>query len=122
MGQKLRTANTKTKKLHKLILDAGMRQSGPNDEDIQKRFSKLRFQILQLVKKYCTNHNATPKERAYSCLNDEAKDFWVMAVISRALYDHCFEPKVRHFGFDSDADQSLHNFFTSMEKVKTSKS
>jgi hypothetical protein len=119
--QKLRQSDSKFKKLQEVILGSSLRPPGFDDDEIQKGFRKLRYDILQLVKKYCTNHNASLKNTKYSCLSNEAKDFWVMRVVALALYRQCFAKKSLYFGFDAETDNKLSTFYSSVGASETGK-
>lgn len=111
--QKLRQSDSKFKKLQEVILGSSLRSPEFDDDQIQKGFRKLRYDIFQLVKKYCTNHNASLKNTKYSCLSNEAKDFWVMSMVASALYKQCFS-KSLYFGFDLETDNKLNAFYSSV--------
>jgi len=119
--QKLHQSDSKFKKLQEVILGSSLRSPGFDDDQIQKGFRKLRYDIFQLVKKYCTNHNASLKNTKYSCLSDEAKDFWVMRVVASALYKQCFSKKSLYFGFDVETDNKLNAFYSSVGASETGK-
>ncbi|KAF2464028.1 uncharacterized protein BDR25DRAFT_346857 [Lindgomyces ingoldianus] len=115
---RFRISDSKVRRLQSVILENGLGPSGLDDEDIQRRFQRLRFDILQLVKKYCVNRNAHVKDPRYSRLSDEAKDFWVMKMIARGLHKHCFNEKT-YFGFDADTDAYLNRFYRNLYSHKS---
>jgi len=118
-NQKLRETEFKANQLHKLILKSGLGSSGPTDEEIQKRFSALRHDIFQFVKRYCTNPNVRPKDSAYSGLSSEAKDFWAMGLISRGLHAMFFKEGNVMFGLDRGGNDWLNHFYLHMSKSQS---
>jgi hypothetical protein len=115
MQQKLRVSEERAKKLNNFILKSGSNASGPNDEQIEKAFEKLRFSILQVVKTYCTNENPTIKDPWFVLMSTEGKDFWVMEIISRAVWNYCFSPS--YFRFNATDDKMLYQFYQSLRKT-----
>jgi hypothetical protein len=114
LNQKLRMAEKKSKKLESILLQAGLAPTGLDDDKVYKGFETLRFGILQLVKQICTNRNASIKDNIYSKLSDEAKDYYVMAIVAQALYKHCFSQEKIYFGFDATADGMLAQFYSNV--------
>jgi hypothetical protein len=112
-SQKIRVAEQKTKRLHKIILDSGLSQSAPIDEEIEVAFSQLKHRISQLVKKHCTKHDGS-RRKFYDQLPAEYKDLWAMAMIADQLWDEYFAPEARLFGFDAVADGHLGKFETAL--------
>jgi hypothetical protein len=98
-------------KLHKIILDSGLGESGPTDDEVEKEFGKLYHLIFQFVMKFCQNHEST--RGIYSKLMPEAKNLWVVRWISIRLYNDLFAPEVRNFGF-FDLDPHLRKIETEL--------
>jgi hypothetical protein len=119
--QKLRQSDNKAKKLQEVILGTSLKVPEFDDDVIQKGFQKLRFDILQLVKTYCTNHNASIKDVKYSCLSNEARDFWVMKVVASALHRQLFAKNSLYFGFDAEGDVALNDFYNNAAASKAGK-
>jgi len=120
-AQKARSAEGKMMQLHQLILESGLGSSGPTDEEVQRNFSNLRHSIFQFVKRYCTNHAAKPSDPTYDNLTTEAKDFWAMSVISRALYLHFFKEGRIMFGFASDVNEYFRTSYDYFSKAPSGK-
>ena len=114
LNQKLRMAEKKAKKLESILLQAGMAPSGLDDDKVYKGFETLRYSLLQLIKQVCTNRSAAIKDNIYSKLNDDAKDYYVMAIVAQALYKQCFSSERIYFGFDSQADGMLAQFYSNV--------
>jgi hypothetical protein len=121
MIQKLRQSDNKAKKLQEVILGTSLKVPEFDDDVIQKGFQRLRFDILQLVKTYCTNHNASIKNTKYSCLSNEARDFWVMRVVASALHGKFFAKTSLYFGFDAATDNALNIFYNHAAASKAGK-
>jgi hypothetical protein len=104
----VREAETKAKetamKLHKIILDSGLDESGPTDDDVEKEFGRLYHSIFQFVMKFCQNHESS--KGIYGKLAPEAKNLWVVRWIANRLYNDLFDPDVKNFGF-GDLDKHL---------------
>ena len=105
-----------------MIIDSGLGPSGPDDEQIQKSFQNLRWDILQFVKRYCTNHSASINDKGYTRLDDGGKDFWIMAVIANTLHKNCFDDEKTYFGFNEETDTTLTLFYNLLNNEKSRKS
>jgi hypothetical protein len=116
-AQRIREAELKTKRLHKIILESGLNQIVPIDEEVQTAFNQLQNRILQLVKKYCTKHDGS-KSKLYESLSLEYKDLYVRGFIASKLWEEYFADDARLFGFDSVTDGQLATFESNVEKEK----
>jgi hypothetical protein len=116
-AQKIREAEQKTKRLHKIILESGLNQIVPIDEEVQTAFNQLQNRIFQLVKKYCTKHEGS-KSKLHESLKDEYKDLYVMSFIANRLWEEYFADDARLFGFDMDTDGQLAHFESNVESEK----
>ena len=120
----VREADTKAKdtstRLHKIILDSALSETGPTDDEVEKAFSQLYHAIFQFVMKYCQNHES--RKGTYGGLaSSEAKNLWVVSVIARRIYLDLFSPEVKMFGFSSGDDRHLAKFEGGLLKNEQSK-
>ena len=105
------------KRLHKIIIEGGLGESGPTDEEVEKTFSQLQHTIFQFVMKHCTNHAST--RGVYGLLSAEAKNWYVVAQISNQIFDHLFAGNVMLFGFGLEMDNKLGSFEEAWWKHKS---
>ncbi|KAF2830479.1 hypothetical protein CC86DRAFT_434280 [Ophiobolus disseminans] len=104
--QRVKEADMKATKLHKIILDTGLGVSGPTDDEVKKAFSNLYHTIFQFVMKHCQVHAS--QNGVYGKLSTaEAKNAFVIGAIATCVYSELFAPEVKSFGFGSDDDRQL---------------
>jgi hypothetical protein len=93
-------------KLHKIILDSGLSEAGPTDDEVEKAFSRLYHAIFQFVMKHCQHHAS--RKGVYGELKScEAKKLWVVSFIASRIYLELFSPEVKGFGFGPETDRQL---------------
>ena len=103
----MRARDTATK-LHKIIIESGLSDSGPTDDEVEKAFSHLYHTIFHFVMKYCQYHGS--RKGVYGGLPPEAKNLWVVGFIATRIYVDLFAPDVKIFGFGPEDDSHLAKF------------
>jgi len=117
--RKVLQSEEKVKKLHRIILDNGLGDMAPIDEEVERLFSQLRHCILQFVKKHCTRHDF--RRNGYATPSAEVKDFLAMTTIADALHGRYFAPETPLFGFGPANDATLAHFMASLPESSKSK-
>lgn len=121
--QRILEAESKAKenaaKLHKIIIESGLGDSGPTDDDVEKACSHLAHIIFQFVMKHCTDHASSRKP--YSFLPPEAKNAYVAHVIANWIYDDLFEPDRKIYGLVPGDDEHLERIENALLKTGNGK-
>ena len=100
----------KASKLHKIIINSGLEDAGPIDEEVERVFSALSHGLFSFVKKHCTNENG---KKWYSRLPSDAKNWYVVKIMASRIWRELFDPERLYFGFLS---QSLNKDLARVEE------
>ncbi|KAI9661678.1 MAG: hypothetical protein M1821_008916 [Bathelium mastoideum] len=106
--KKTQSNKAKAIKLQNILLEQGLGEEPPADDQVVRMFSQLRQRILQLIKTQCLKQDA--EIPVYQQLPMDIKDWWVMKTVCDVLYDHFFSPTVMLFGFENGYDDALAYF------------
>ncbi|KAH6620209.1 hypothetical protein C7974DRAFT_399121 [Boeremia exigua] len=116
VARQLRDNEAKTTKLRKIIIENGLDNDGPIDQEVENTFSTLSHNIFKFVKNHCTNETAR-NPSWYRKVPSDVQNWWVVRQIANCLYIHLFAPGRSYFGFlDPHDDNLLATFHMSLEK------
>lgn len=120
-NETLRHSNAETEGsqriLHKVILQSALADTDPSDGDVKSNFGELDSAIFQFVRKHCKNYGLVD-DPVYQALASEAKNRYVMHLISDCIYDGLFAPGTEMFGFGAELDDMLRKFESALIKAK----
>jgi hypothetical protein len=116
VARQLRDNEAKTMKLRKIIIENGLDNDSPIDQEVENTFSTLSHNIFVFVKTHCTNE--TSKNPVwYRKVPSDVQNWWVVRQIATRLYFDLFAPEQPYFGFlDAQDDLLLATFHANLTK------